>query len=196
LKYLILLLLFATPAFGSNLLEDRILSTAIADVKIYGRASINTLKTEDMGDFAYLVGKEFNLGETLRAVVYLESKFGTSGRVGDHGKARGVTQIQIPTAKFILKELLKVETRFSDNEIKLLLTYNDKVCIILSKHYLRYLMDRFKNHKANWSHAVLSYNRGPTIVTSHGLNHDPNDYVKKAKQFIAQERKDLFTSTM
>ena len=159
----------------ANETEDNLVLRAIIDVKVFNEFSFNVLEPDEILEFAYESGKEYNLGETLRAITYLESGMGRTGRVGDRGVARGITQIQIPTAKFILKKLMKIKQTFSDQEIKKLLTYNDKVCIILSKEYLVYLMDKFKNRDANWSHGLLSYNIGP-------------NYVKKAKKFIIKQR--------
>jgi len=129
-----------THQANASSLEDKIIYDAMIDVRVFNQFSINTLKPDEMMDFAYKTGKEENLGETLRAIVFLESNFGKIGRIGDDGVARGVTQIQIPTAHFILKKLMNIKYRFSDNQIKKLITYNDKVAIIMSKYYLVYLM--------------------------------------------------------
>ena len=195
LVYLMLLLtvlLFSAAFFvncaAANELEEKIILNAMIDVKVHKIDSFNLMLPQEILEFAYNSGKENDLGETLRAITYLESGMGRSGRVGDNGKARGITQIQIPTAKFILNKLMGYKQKFSDTEIKMLLTYNDKVCIILSKHYLIYLMNKFKNHDANWSHGLLSYNVGPSGVYNNGLKRDPNNYVKKAKRFIIKQR--------
>jgi hypothetical protein len=169
--------------------EEKIIYDAMIDVRVLDRYSIQELNPDSMMDFAFEVGKSDNLGESLRAIVFLESGFGRAGRIGDHGISRGVTQIQIPTAKFILNKLMNVKYNFSDKEIIKLLTYNDKMSIILSKYYLIYLMDKFKNHTAGWSKGLLSYNVGPSAVREMGLQKDPNDYLNKAKRFIIRKRK-------
>ena len=180
-------LFFMNTAYANDA-EDIIMFDAIIDVKVFKTDSFNLMQPDEILAFAYESGKEVNFGETLRAITYLETKMGQDNRIGDRGVARGITQIQIPTARFILKKLMKYNTTFSDAEIAMLITYNDKVSIIMSKHYLIYLMDKFKNHEANWSHGLLSYNVGPTGVRNKGLQHDPNNYVKKAKRFIINQR--------
>ncbi len=177
-----------TATANANEIEEKIMLNAFIDVKVHKVDSFDIMQPDEILNFAYESGKEYNLGETLRAITYLESGMGNTGRVGDDGVARGITQIQIPTAKFILKKLMGYEYEFSDVEVAMLLTYNDKVSIILSKHYLVYLMAKFKNHEANWSHGLLSYNVGPTGVKNKGLSFDPNNYVKKAKRFIISQR--------
>ncbi len=187
MKSLLIVLLLATSVFANDL-EDKVILNAMIDVKVHKVDSFDIMQPNEILNFAYEEGKEYNLGETLRAITFLESKMGGDGRVGDSGIARGITQIQIPTAKFILKNLMGYKQNFSDIEIEMLITYNDKVSIILSKYYLIYLMKTFKNHEANWSHGVLSYNVGPKGVRTKGLTHDPNNYVKKAKRFIIEQR--------
>jgi hypothetical protein len=175
--------------------EELIMMNAIIEVKVDKVESVYMMEPAEMKDFAYEVGKEVNLGETLRALPFLESSFGKSrfgelgGRIGDNGESRGVTQIQIKTAKYILGKLMPYPNiKFSDEEIKMLLTKNDRVCIIMSKYYLVYLMDKFADKEANWSRGLLSYNTGPKMVYRHGTNWDPNNYVAKAKKFIKRER--------
>lgn len=168
--------------------DAKILYDAMIDVRVFDSYSVLELEQDEMMYFAYNNGKKYNLGETLRAIVFLESGFGKTGRIGDNGIARGVTQIQIPTAKFILAKIMNIDFKFTDNQIKKLLTYNDKLSIILSKYYLVYLMDKFKNHESNWSKGLLSYNVGPSGVRKKGLNFDPNGYLKKAKKFIKRQR--------
>ena len=185
----ILLMLSFVFSVEANEIEEKIILDAIIDVKVFKEDSFHLLSQDEILKFAYESGSEYNLGETLRAITFLETKMANHGRVRDGGIARGITQIQIPTAKFILKRLMKIKQQFSDVEIKMLLTYNDKMCIILSKYYLVYLMDRFKNHESNWSHGLLSYNVGPGGVSNTGLSFDPNNYVKRAKIFIKQQRK-------
>jgi hypothetical protein len=169
--------------------EEEIVMSAIHDVKIKKKQSIHIMSVEEIKEFAFITGEQVELGETMRAITFLETRFGEAGRIGDKGKARGVTQIQISTARFILKELMDINLKFTDLEIKWLLTKNDRLCIIMSKNYLVYLMDKFRNEPGNWSHGVLSYNVGPTGVSKFGIDYDPNNYVDKAKRFIKKERK-------
>lgn len=169
--------------------EEEIMMQAIIDVKVHKKESVYLMEPEEMKDYAYEVGEPVNLGESLRAIIFIESKFGTFGRIGDKGVARGVGQIQRPTAKYILNKLMGYPNiEFSDKDIDNLLTKNDRVSIIMSKHYLVYLMDKFKDAEANWSKGLLSYNTGPGTVRKHGTKHDPNRYLKQAKTFIKRER--------
>lgn len=181
------------PAVASAALttgERLIIQEAILDVKHHQVVSYNILKPKALAEFAFQTGKPDNIGETLRAFTFLESTFGQTSRVGDHGDSRGCTQISISkTARFILDKLLNIKTKWTDQELEGLYTYNDKVSIIMSKEYLLYLMNKFKYKPANWSHAVLGYNRGPNAVNKDGLTIDPNNYVAKAKKFIKENRK-------
>ncbi len=169
--------------------ENYYISKSIIDVIVYNRFNNNIMNKDEMKKFAYQIGSEYNISETINAIIFLETNFGKRGRIGDNGIALGITQIQIPTARFILRKIMNINCYFSDNELKMLLTKNDKLCIIMTKHYLLYLKKKFKNKKLNWSHSLLSYNVGPTKVLHHGLKRDPNKYLKKALQFIKKERK-------
>lgn len=169
--------------------EAEIMMQAIIDVKVHKKESVYLMEPEEMKEYASEVGATVNLGESLPAILYIESKFGTYGRVGDSGVARGVAQIQRPTARYILNKLMGYPNiEFSDDDIDKLLTKNDRVSIIMSKHYLVYLMDKFKDQEANWSRGLLSYNTGPGNVKKHGTSWDPNKYLKQAKTFIKRER--------
>ena len=184
---MLMCLLLSAPAFADKA-EDRVIDNAMIDVLIHKKESVQLLNPYQIKVYAYQIGAKVDLGETLRAITFLESRFGQAGRVGDNNVARGITQIQRPTAKFILNRLMGFTHKFSDNEIDKLLTSNDKLCIIMSKCYLVYLMDKFKNKPANWSTGLLSYNVGPGNATKHGTDYDPNNYLHKAKKFINQER--------
>jgi len=169
--------------------EDEIIQKAIIKVKVDKKESVYLMSPDEIYDYSYECGRSDDLGETLRAIVYLESRFGEGGRIGDHGVARGITQVQIPTAKFILKRLMGFEhTKFTTKEIKMLLTKNDRLCMIMSKIYLVYLMDQFQHKPSHWSHGLLSYNVGIGNVQKHGVVHDPNGYLDKARRFIQKTR--------
>jgi hypothetical protein len=169
-------------------IEYEIIEREIIKVKVHNEESIFKMTPQMIKIYSYKLGEPENLGETLRAITYLESSFGKTGRVGDSGVARGITQIQIPTAKYILNNIMGFKNKFSDSDIKKLITNNDKISIILSKHYLVYLMKKFKDHDDAWAKGLLSYNTGVRTVLTKGLSHDPNRYLAKAKQFIIQER--------
>ncbi len=168
--------------------QSRLLTNTINEVRYYKTPSRYIMPPETMADFAYMTGSPDNLGETLRAIVYLETTFGRTGRIGDNGDSLGCTQIKVETARYILEDILSLEEELTDVEVSRLYMYNDKLAIILSKEYLLYLMDRFKHKTANWSHSVLGYNRGPAAVSKDGLTRDPNNYVTKAKKFILDRR--------
>jgi hypothetical protein len=182
---LVSLILLGSPVFAS---ENEVVDKAMIEVLVFKRESIEILTPYQIKVYAYQIGAKVNLGETLRAITFLETSFGQAGRVGDNEVARGVTQIQIPTAKFILKNLMGFKRTFSDEEIRMLLTKNDKLCIIMSKHYLVYLMDKFRNEDGPWSTGLLSYNIGPGNASKYGTEFDPNGYLTKAKKFINKER--------
>jgi hypothetical protein len=182
---LVSLVLMGSPVFAS---EDYVVDKAMTEVLVFKRDSIEILNPYQIKVYAYQIGATVNLGETLRAITYLESHFGQTGRIGDKGIARGITQIQIPTAKFILNKLMGFDHKFTDKEIKMLLTSNDKLCIIMSKNYLVYLMNKFKHDEESWQTGLLSYNIGPGNAKRHGTAYDPNGYLTKAKKFINKER--------
>ena len=82
--FLITILATNALAFAGH----KIIYDALIDVKVLNQYSINKLEPEEMLEYAYRVGKDENLGETLRAIVFLETKAGLSGRIGDNGLAR------------------------------------------------------------------------------------------------------------
>jgi len=185
-KYIILSMLGLTvlsaPVYAN---ESEVIDKAMRDVLVHKKDSIELLSPYQIKVYAYKIGAPVNLGETLRAITFLESRCGAAGRIGDNGVARGITQIQIPTAKFIFSKLMGFERKFSNKEIKMLITKNDKLNIIMSKNYLVYLMKMFKN---KWSHGLLSYNIGPGNTLKHGTTFDPNNYLAKATHFINKSR--------
>lgn len=120
---------------------------------------------------AYQIGKEV-LGnpETLQAIMMQESK-GVGGLVGNKSappskRSYGLMQVQIPTARSVLRGAGEVMTRYfpdrslksvKDGEIEHLLLKNDEANIRIAAYH--YKMDIAFNH-GNWDKSVASYNVG------------------------------------
>lgn len=120
---------------------------------------------------AYQIGKEI-LGspETLQALMMQESK-GVSGLVGNKtasylNRSYGVMQVQIPTARSVLRSNDEVLGRYfpnrtirnvKDGEIERLLLKNDEANMRIAAHHFK--MD-LEFARGNWDKAVASYNLG------------------------------------
>ena len=120
---------------------------------------------------AYQKGKEI-LGspETLQAIMMQESK-GVSGLIGNKNAAQldrsyGLMQVQIPTARSVLRSNDEVLGRYfpnrsvrnvKDGEIERLLMKDDEANIRIAAHHFKADM---QFAKGNWDKAVASYNLG------------------------------------
>jgi len=121
----------------------------------------------------------------VAAIIIQESFVGDKVvRKGDKGKAHGIGQMHIPTAKHTLKHFNKN----INQDIKNKLLTDDEYAVKMTVKYYKYLMKKFRYDR---NLAILAYNVGPTKIQKTGLNHDPNNYLKKVlniRKTIIKER--------
>jgi hypothetical protein len=161
--------------------EREFVYRSILKVKQHRTYVYDQMGKNEMIYYGKRIGRADDLGNTLAALPGVESSYGKH-RIGDHGKAYGITQMHAPTARYIINNLMDIPVNLTDREIRLLLTYNDKAAMILSKYYMNYLIHNFNKKKRPWRHAVLAYNFGITNVKKYGLSKDPMNYLGKIKK--------------
>lgn len=127
------------------------------------------------------IGKEYGWPETAQVIIMQETLAGHLTKYGDRKaafgkKSYGIAQMQLNTAKFIIKKHFGHKVFSCDEEIITTLVTNDKFAIHLAMWYFKYLMNMFDG---NWKKAILAYNVGPGNVQKYGFKHDPNKYLKK-----------------
>jgi hypothetical protein len=146
-----------------------------SSVSAYTKEQVKNLK------LAYIIGKKVGHPEVTQAIILQETLAGKLSRYGDRHlpwgkKSYGVSQIQLDTAKDIIKMHFNHQVFTTDEDIIHALVTNDEFAIHMAAWYFEYLMDFFQG---DWKKAVLAYNVGLKNVLKHGLNHDPNKYLNK-----------------
>ena len=128
------------------------------------------------------IGQEYGWPETAQTIIMQETLAGHLTKYGDQDaafgrKSYGLAQMQLDTAKFIIKRHFGHPVFSCDEEIIVTLVTNDRFAIHLAMWYFEYLLDMFNG---NWKKALLAYNVGPGNVLRKGFSHDPNDYLAKS----------------
>ncbi len=132
-------------------------------------------------NLAYQEGKKINHPELLQILMMNETVVGRWGRYGDdHFKdwrlhCFGVMQMQFRTARWVVDTW----TNYKLNDVQLVkrLRFDDAFAIELSSVMIeKYLKPYFGD---DLKKLILAYNTGPAKVLAHGLNHDPQGYLKR-----------------
>lgn len=141
---------------------------------------------------AYEEGKKIGYPETIQAILWQETKAGSYGKIdgiiiGDSKSSRksyGVLQVQLRTAREVLKKYPHLGTFGTDAELLYRLLKDDRFNIRIGAHYFKNLIERFGENPSGWNRAVLAYNVGPSNVLKCGLSFDPNAYLPSVKNHI------------
>jgi soluble lytic murein transglycosylase len=120
-------------------------------------------------------GAMFGYPKTVKGVLMQETLAGKLGRIGDDGRSFGVMQVQLATAKFMIKKKL-FNFYGTDKQLAQALRYDDDFNIMVGSRYIKYLIGYYHG---DIKKAVLAYNVGPGNVNKHGLKFDPNHYRRR-----------------
>lgn len=149
--------------------------------------SANRGQTELL-NLAYEEGKGLSHPEILQVIMMNETVAGKWGRHGDKNfedwkkQCYGIMQIQFYTAKLVVRGMKDYSFQ-SEQELLKRLQYDDLFNIRVARQFVKWLL---KYNEGDYYKAILSYNVGPGNVKKHGLKHDPNGYVKKAKRQVVR----------
>ena len=132
-------------------------------------------------NLAYQEGRKLNHPELLQIIMMNETVVGRWGRYGDdHFKdwqlhCFGVMQMQFRTARWVVDKW--TDYKLDDVALVKRLRFDDAFAIELSgvmiENYFKPIFgDDLKK-------LILAYNVGPGKVLEHGLDHDPQSYLKR-----------------
>ena len=110
---------------------------------------------------AYNAGTLVGWPLTMEAIVFQESSLGKY-RIGDDGKSLGLANVQVQTARIIIKQNPWLPQYTTNYSIARALLHNDEINLLIASIYFRNCYNQFKN----WERATICYNAGPTMAAS------------------------------
>ena len=118
---------------------------------------------------AYNAGTLVGWPLTMEAIVWQESSLGKY-RIGDDGKSLGLANVQVQTARIIIKQNSWLPQYTTNYSIARALLHNDEINLLIASIYFRNCYNQFKN----WPQALICYNGGPQTATNWGRRNAEN----------------------